>query len=292
MKEEKNGGSKNNWSRIFRKKWFFPAVYLTIAALLLTFVVWYQNLENQIPETQDQESTEDTATDPYGEDSIAVMDQQEAVKMPVSDQDKAEIVTKFYDYNADQEDQEAALVLYNSRYYQSTGIDIASANGETFDVTASLSGTVEEVTEDPLLGNIVAISHENDILTYYTSLGEVMVKNGERVKQGDVIGTAGENLFGKEDGIHVNFEIRKNGESVNPETYFNKPVSSISVDEEKVSEDVEEESDATPDENGEQSPAPEEDTETDDSGSQDDPTNEEDGASTDGAQSSASSARA
>ncbi|WP_404455810.1 peptidoglycan DD-metalloendopeptidase family protein [Virgibacillus necropolis] len=272
MKEENNGGSKK-WSRVFRKKWFFPAVYLTVAALLLTFVVWYQNLENQIPAQDGQEST-DTATDPFDEEAQPVLEQQEVVKMPVSNQDQAEIVTKFYDYSADEKTKESALVLYNSRYYQSTGIDIATASGETFDVTASLSGTVENVEEDPLLGNVVTLSHDSDLKTYYASLGEVNVKAGDNVKQGDVLGTAGQNIFGKEDAVHVHFEIRKDGEPVNPEEYFNQPVSSVKVEEETKSDGEEKGSDATSEESDEQSTTPEEET----SGTPDDATNSEDGS--------------
>lgn len=276
MKEEKNGGSKNNWTRIFRKKWFFPAVYLGVAALLLTFVVWYQNVDNQIPGAQDnQETTDNTATEGFNgkEDAQTVTSQQEVVKMPVSNQDKAEIVTKFYDYNADEKAKESALVFYNNRYYQSTGVDIATSEGETFDVTASLSGTVEEVKEDPLLGNVVKLSHENDLATFYASLGEVKVKQGTEVEQGDVLGTAGSNLFGKDAGTHVHFEVRKNDNPVNPETYFNQPVNSIKVEDESKSDDVEK--DSNEDSDG-QSTKPEDET----SGSEDDTTNSDDGSQT------------
>lgn len=228
MKEEQNGTSKNKWRNIFRKKWFFPALYLTIAALLLTVVVWYQNVDNQVPEGLDEnESAEDSMTDPFNEDAEAVMEQQEVIKMPVLDEQQAEIVTKFYDYNADEEDQENGLILYNNRYYQSTGIDIASADGETFDVIASISGTISEVKEDPLLGNVIVISHDNDVETYYASLAEVDVQAGDEVSQGDKLGIAGKNLFGQDSGIHVHFEIRKNGIEVNPEEFFNQPLSKL-----------------------------------------------------------------
>ncbi|WP_106496076.1 M23 family metallopeptidase [Lentibacillus sp. Marseille-P4043] len=229
MKEENNGASKNKWSRIFRKKWFFPAVYLTIAAVLLTVVLWYQNLDNQVQEAEDEQGiTEDYADSPYDQEAETVVEQQEVVKMPVEKENLAEIVTKFFDYNADQEDQESALVLYNNRYYQSTGIDIApSEDVEKFNVTAALSGSVTEVKEDPLLGNLVEISHKNEVTTYYASLGKVDVKAGDEVKQGDVIGTSGKNLFGKDKGVHVHFELRKDGKAVDPEAYFNQPVSKL-----------------------------------------------------------------
>jgi stage II sporulation protein Q len=231
MNEEKNGASKNKWSRIFRKKWFFPALYLTIAALLLSVVVWYQNIDNQIPDAQKkQDGTEDFVPNLHdGDDAQSVLDQQEVIKTPVTeaDQDQAEIVTKFYDYNAEKADQENALVLYNNRYYQSTGVDIATADDDAFEVTAALSGTVEEVKEDPLLGNVVSLTHENDVKTYYASLGDIAVKAGDEVKQGDKLGVAGKNLFGKDVGTHVHFQLRKDDKVVNPESFFNQPVSKL-----------------------------------------------------------------
>lgn len=231
MNEENNGAPKNKWSRIFRKKWFFPALYLTIAALLLSVVVWYQNIDNQIPDAQkEQEGTEDYIPNLHDEDEAqSVLDQQEVIKAPVTEaeQDQAEIVTKFYDYSAEKADQEDALVLYNNRYYQSTGVDIATADDDAFEVTASLSGKVEEVKEDPLLGNVVTLSHANDVMTYYASLGEIDVKAGDEVKQGDQLGIAGKNLFGKDVGTHVHFQLRKDEDVVNPESFFNQPVSKL-----------------------------------------------------------------
>ncbi|WP_047983762.1 M23 family metallopeptidase [Ornithinibacillus californiensis] len=238
MKEE-NKAPKKGANSIFRKKWFFPAVYLTIAALLLAVVVWYQNLDNQLPSAgDDQELSDNYTPSPHDQDAEPVMDSSEVIKMPVADQEQAEIVTKFFDYDASAEDQESALILSNNRYYQSTGVDIVYPNGEAFDVLASLSGTVTEVKEDPLLGNVVILSHENGVSTYYASLGEISVQAGDEVKQGDVIATAGENIFGKNNGTHLHFEIRKDEEVFNPEEFFNQPVSKLeSVESEDVSEE-------------------------------------------------------
>ncbi|MFD2629371.1 peptidoglycan DD-metalloendopeptidase family protein [Oceanobacillus kapialis] len=286
---EENKASKNKWSRIFKKKWFFPAVYLTVAALLLTVVVWYQNMDNQIPDAQ--EDQENYVPTPNDEEAEPVLEQQEVIQMPLTDQEQAEIVTKFYDYNAEEKDQENALVLYNNRYYQSTGVDIATAEGEAFEVVAALTGTIDEVKEDPLLGNVVVLSHENDVKTYYASLEEVSVKAGAEVKQGEKLGTAGKNLFGQDSGTHVYFELRKGEKHVNPEEFFNQPVSSLeSVQEEAVdnkeadetSEPVEEdavENDAA-EENGDEEEAPEEEDAPSDE-EEDDASNEENNDATD-----------
>ncbi|MBU5465286.1 peptidoglycan DD-metalloendopeptidase family protein [Virgibacillus sp. MSJ-26] len=282
MKEENK--ASNKWSRIFRKKWFFPALYLGFAAILLSVVVWYQNVGNQVPEAEDNQGMPgDVASDLYDdEDAESVMDQQEVIKMPVKEEEQAEIVTKFYDYNADEEDQENALILYNNRYHQSTGIDLASEDGESFEVTASLSGTVKEVKEDPLLGNVVVLDHDNDVTTYYASLDDVQVKAGSDLKQGDLLGVAGKNIFGQDNGTHVHFELRKDGKEVNPEDYFNQPVSKLdNVQEDEEADETSTEyspNDRTNELDGmeEDSLTPEEDEDQDEDELEDDDSDEED----------------
>lgn len=229
--KEINQVPKNKWVRLIRKKWFLPALYLILVALILSGVVWYQVSGSDwlagIDE-EEQEKVTDTRDDLAEDDeALSVIRQQEVVKMPLAEVDQAEIVTKFYDYDAEQADQEKALILYNNRYYQSTGVNIARADGQSFDVLAALSGTVTEVKEDPLLGNVVTIEHDNDIATYYASLEEVSVNPGQKIAQGEKIGTAGKNLFNEEAGIHVHFEISKAGKEVNPEQFFNQPVSKL-----------------------------------------------------------------
>src|SRR5699024_2380360 len=146
-------------TRIFKKKWFFPAVYIVIAAFLLTGVIWYQNTQSNLIEGLDEVGQ----TDSYEPSSFdkeaaeAILQQSETIKMPVKEETKTENVTKIYDYNKDEKEQEKAVTFYNNRYYQSTGIDIAASDGETFDVVASLSGEVMEVKEDPLHGNVVVM---------------------------------------------------------------------------------------------------------------------------------------
>lgn len=230
--KEFNKVPKNKWVQILRKKWFLPAVFISIAGIILSAVVWYQTFGNSWFDNSEMadeiEKMEEQFTGEFtDEDAEQVIQQEESIRMPVADSLEAEIVTKFYDYNASTEEQENSLTYYNNRYYQSTGIDIAQANGESFDVVASLSGTVLEVKEDPLLGNVVTLTHGDSITTHYASLEEVVVEAGDKVKQGDKIGTAGKNIFNESGGIHVHFELHKDGIEVNPENFFNEPVSKL-----------------------------------------------------------------
>lgn len=268
MKDIQNE-SKKKWTRIFKKKWFFPALYIMLAAFLLTGVIWYQTSQSNVIEEglEDLEQSDSYQSNPFDEEAESVIQQQETIKMPVGENVQTEIVTKFYDYNADPEEQEKGVTFYNNRYYQSTGVDITSVDGETFDVVASLSGTVEEVKEDPLLGNVVVMSHGENVTTYYASLGEVAVEEGAQIKQGEKIGTAGKNLFNEESGVHVHFELRKGEVEVDPEKFFNEPLSKLielELEEmdEPTSEENDEEEEVEEDINSEDEDANEENNET------------------------------
>ncbi|MDX8047619.1 M23 family metallopeptidase [Gracilibacillus sp. S3-1-1] len=259
MEENKNV-SKNSWKRIFKKKWFFPAVYLAVAALLLTGVLWYQSVVNQVPDMADdmEEQLDDLSKGNDGageeEDATTVMSQQEVLELPVTEDLQVEIVTKFYDYGADESEQESALILHQNKYYQSDGIALSTSDHQSFDVVASLSGTVTEVKQDPLLGNVVKLEHEQGISTYYASLEEIFAEEGNEVEQGETIGTAGQNTLGQDNGVHVHFEVRKDGVPVNPESFVNEPINKIVApeDDEREPEEQEERADSDVDEEQEQ----------------------------------------
>ncbi|MEC1719571.1 peptidoglycan DD-metalloendopeptidase family protein [Schinkia azotoformans] len=227
--EEKVTSLDSKWKRIIRKKWVLPSVYIASAALILTGVLWFQAATGNLFGTDKDEQAQNVAnnqTPNYtNQEAIPVTATEENFKMPVMDEKSVVIKKEFYDNDASSEEQEAALVFYNNTYYPSTGIDIAQENGEGFDVVASLSGTVVRAENDPILGNVVEIEHENGVTTFYQSLDEMHVEAGIQVDQGDVIGTAGTSVYNKDAGIHVHFEIRQNNDPINPNDLFNKPFS-------------------------------------------------------------------
>lgn len=95
-----------------------------------------------------------------------------------------------------------------------TGIDIAVPMGEN--VRSSLGGEVVfSGWHGNVYGNVVIVNHGNNIQTFYGHLSKVLVKQGEEVKQGDVIAKVG--TTGLSTGPHLHFEIYVNGERVDPE---------------------------------------------------------------------------
>ena len=242
MREEENKRSSQSSSvkRFFKKRWVFPAIYIASAAIILSAVLWYQT-SNNASDKYDYKST-DIAGKKNQEPAIEVSKTFEDFKMPVEKADAAIVKTKFYDFNGKTEDQEAALVFYNNTYQPNTGIDVTMKDDESFNVVASLSGTVTRVDEDAVLGNVIEVEHDKGIVTQYQSVKDIKIKVGDEVKQGQVLATAGQSLFNEKAGTHVHFEIRKDGIAVNPSDYFNKSLSTLQEAElstDKASESVE-----------------------------------------------------
>lgn len=124
----------------------------------------------------------------------------------------------YYNIDGTNDEQAAALIYYEGIYMQNTGVLYTSNNA--FDVVSILDGTVKNIKEDSLMGNIVEIEHTNNLTTVYQSLGEVKVKVGDKVKQGDIIATSGQNKIATDTSNALHFEVFYKGEVFNPEEFY------------------------------------------------------------------------
>lgn len=150
---------------------------------------------------------------------------EEILQKPVSDD--ISMVRYFYDSSYESEKLEKALIYFEGVYRPNLGVDFAK-DGASFEVTASLSGTVSKKTNDPLLGWVVEITSDHDIKITYQSLEEVAVNEGDKVKQGDKIAMSGKNVYESELNSHLHFVLEKENQAVNPETFFGQQVTKIS----------------------------------------------------------------
>lgn len=100
------------------------------------------------------------------------------------------------------------------------GIDLQTDFGTT--VAASAAGEVVLAGEYGSLGQCVEIDHGNGYSTFYAGLSEAgILRCGDRVRQGQVIGLAGNGVLAESnDGPHLHFEVRREGKPVDPLLVF------------------------------------------------------------------------
>lgn len=98
------------------------------------------------------------------------------------------------------------------------GVDLAAPVGT--EIVAPASATVLMATssapDQEAAGTVIILDHGNGLTTFYSHLESLRVKEGDRVGAGQVIGTIG--LTGKTTGPHVHFEVRRDGERIDPAT--------------------------------------------------------------------------
>lgn len=97
------------------------------------------------------------------------------------------------------------------------GIDIANDVGTPIVATADGRVTAAGWNSGGY-GNMVDIDHGNGIMTRYGHAAQVVVRIGQQVKRGQVIAYMGSTGFST--GPHVHYEIRINGQAVNPARYL------------------------------------------------------------------------
>ncbi len=102
-------------------------------------------------------------------------------------------------------------------YYRThTGADFHAASGTP--IEAAAGGVVVWAEARGGYGNCVIIDHGNGLATLYAHQSRLAVSDGDTVKTGEVIGYVGST--GLSTGPHLHFEVRRQGEPVNPAAYL------------------------------------------------------------------------
>ncbi len=97
-------------------------------------------------------------------------------------------------------------------------IDLCRYSGTSNqNVVAPADGTVVTAEWHSSYGYYVLIAHDTGVYTLMAHNNSLLVSEGERVKQGQVVSLSGST--GYVTGAHVHFEVRVNGEKVNPLNY-------------------------------------------------------------------------
>jgi murein DD-endopeptidase MepM/ murein hydrolase activator NlpD len=115
-------------------------------------------------------------------------------------------------------------------YKLHTGVDIGAPYGANF--VAANDGVVIKADENAAYGKMVMIDHGGGIVTLYAHGSEICVNEGDIVHQGQTVLKVGST--GYSTGPHAHFEIRINGEYLNPMDYISPDNGDTDTDIEEI----------------------------------------------------------
>lgn len=98
------------------------------------------------------------------------------------------------------------------------GLDIAVPKGTP--IVAPAAGVVTTAGREPQYGKMIIINHGHGYSTVYGHLQKILVKVGQKLEEGQQIGTVGST--GSSTGPHLHYEVRLNGRYRNPARYTNQ----------------------------------------------------------------------
>jgi len=98
------------------------------------------------------------------------------------------------------------------RYRYHFGVDIDLETGDS--VNCVFDGKVRVAQKSKSYGYIVVVRHTNGLETYYAHLSKLLVKPGQDIEAGQVLGLGGNT--GRSRGSHLHFEVRYRGQPINP----------------------------------------------------------------------------
>jgi murein DD-endopeptidase MepM/ murein hydrolase activator NlpD len=103
------------------------------------------------------------------------------------------------------------------------GIDFRGHTGD--DIKATADAVVKKASSNKVLGRYIILAHGNGFETIYAHMHKTLVKKGEKVELGQVIGQIGNT--GRSTGSHLHYGIRFEGKSIDPMKYLQ--VASLSL---------------------------------------------------------------
>ena len=109
-----------------------------------------------------------------------------------------------------------AIHPINKKLVMHKGIDIPAPTGTA--VYAAGAGMVKKAEMEEGWGKLIVLEHADGYTTFYAHLDALDVETGVKVGMGQLIGQVGNT--GQSTGPHLHYEVRKNGEHVNPADYY------------------------------------------------------------------------
>ncbi len=107
-------------------------------------------------------------------------------------------------------------ILNKQKRSPHSGMDIAAPSGRK--VKAAATGKVLFTGNLFFTGNVVYLDHGNGLISLYAHLSKILVKKGQNVKQGEIIGRVGKT--GRVTGPHLHWSVYLNGNAIDPALFI------------------------------------------------------------------------
>lgn len=240
MKENKKKES------IFAKRGFFITLVVITSLMVITVVMnlvlppeeTAQDLDREIWEQAIEQSAktyDDGLTRVYTEEAVpansdtlpaeTIPEESSEPETPDANTTSSSFRSPVYggilkDFSA--EDLQYSETMEDWRVHE--GIDFAADEGT--EVMAAAGGSVEEVTEDGMMGTSVLLLHPDGTKTFYGNLQEgSAIAAGNQVNAGDVIGKVGKTAaLEMMEPPHLHFEVISGDERRNPHDFLSDSV--------------------------------------------------------------------
>ena len=229
-RERQEGGSASKVAAFFKRNIYFVLMIVCVLAIGVIITV------AAVTGTEDDPTDTPTVVVPGDDDDDAdedkdppVVDDDDDNDSDGDDEQKPQPAKTFTldgileEYTIDIGYSDAELVFNPTQGHWAThqGVDLIAEAGTA--VKCSFDGTVKTVTDDSFHGTTVVISHDGGYETTYKLLDEVSLKVGDKVAEGDTIGTVScDALAEMAQGAHLHLELSKDGVLVDPTSYMSE----------------------------------------------------------------------
>lgn len=97
-----------------------------------------------------------------------------------------------------------------------TGVDLAAEYGT--EIGAFADGVIDYIGESPVYGLYLQIEHQGGLTSFYAHCSELLVQQGQVVTAGETVALVGDT--GEVTGAHLHFELKLDGERIDPVDYI------------------------------------------------------------------------
>lgn len=203
--------SNSKVKKLFTGKGFYIALCVCLVAIMAIVFISYRSTVDNLTKTPPAQPRANISTGSDKDTNLSKADDNIKVDKP---QEQLKIMPLHGDTIKPFSDVQP-LKSSTQMWRTHPGVDLKAMQGDQ--VKAIAAGTVKSVTDNDLYGVSIEIDHGDGLVARYCNLNKVtLVKEGDTVDAGTLIGSVGNTSPIETETSHLHFETRVNGTPVDP----------------------------------------------------------------------------